>query len=175
VGYTGGRSQNPTYQDIGDHTESVQLDYDPTQTSYAQLLRVFWATPNSCAVSGSRQYMSAVFYHNETQKKLALESRHRESAAKGVPVTTEILPAGMFYLAEDYHQKYLLRDETTLNREFQAMYPDAKDFMNSTAAARVNGYLAGHGTEAMIQSEIDRLGLSPEAKQTLLHLWKHAR
>lgn len=175
VGYTGGRSPNPTYHDLGDHTESVQVDYDPTQTSYAQLLRVFWATPNSCASAGSRQYMSAVFYHGEAQKKLALESRDRQSAARGTPVATEISPAGMFYVAEDYHQKYLLRDETSLNREFQAMYPDAKDFMNSTAAARVNGYLAGHGTEPMIQSEIDGLGLSPEARTTLLRLWKRTR
>jgi peptide-methionine (S)-S-oxide reductase len=175
VGYTGGRSPNPTYRDIGDHTESVQIDYDPTQTSYPQLLRVFWATPNSCAASGSRQYMSAVFYHSEAQKKLALESRDRESAARGTPVSTDILPAGTFYVAEDYHQKYLLREETSLSREFEAMYPNAKDFMNSTAAARVNGYLAGHGSEAMIQSDIDRLGLSPEAKKTLLRLWKRAR
>jgi peptide-methionine (S)-S-oxide reductase len=174
VGYTGGRSPNPTYRDIGDHTESVQIDYDPTQTSYAQLLRVFWATPNSCALSGSRQYMSAVFYHTEAQKKLALESRDRASA-RGTPVSTDVLPAGTFYVAEDYHQKYLLREETSLSREFEAMYPDAKDFINSTAAARVNSYLAGHGSEAMIRSDIDRLGLSLEAKETLLRLWKRAR
>ena len=155
--------------------ESVQVDYDPDRTSYAELLRVFWATPNSCAISGDRRYMSAVFFHNDAQKKLALESRARESAARGIPITTEISPAGMFYVAEDYHQKYFLRDETSLNKEFQAMYADPKDFMNSTAAARVNGYLAGHGTEAMNQSEIDRLGLSPEGKNTLLHLWKRAR
>jgi peptide methionine sulfoxide reductase MsrA len=73
VGYTGGRSPNPTYSNLGDHTESVQVDFDPGQTSYAELLRVFWATPNSCALSGSRQYMSAIFYHNETQKRLALQ------------------------------------------------------------------------------------------------------
>ena len=155
VGYTGGHSPSPTYHALGDHTESVQVDYDPAQISYEQLLRVFWSTPNSCEVPGVRQYMSAVFYHNETQRKLALESRDRESATRWAPVTTEILPAGTFYVAEDYHQKYLLRCETRLSNEFQAMYPEAKEFMNSTAAARVNGYLGGHGTEAMIQSEID--------------------
>jgi hypothetical protein len=55
------------------------------------------------------------------------------------------------------------------------MYPDAKDFMNSTAAARVNGYLAGHGSEEMIRQEIDQFGLSPEARQMLLRLWQQAR
>jgi peptide-methionine (S)-S-oxide reductase len=85
------------------------------------------------------------------------------------------LPAGTFYVAEDYHQKYLLRDESSLYREFETMYPDAKDFMNSTAAARVNGYLGGHGSEAMIQHDIERLGLSAEARNTLLRRWKRAR
>ena len=55
------------------------------------------------------------------------------------------------------------------------MYPDSKDFMNSTAAVRVNGYLAGHGSEEMIRHEIDQLGLSPEARQLLLRLWQRAR
>jgi peptide-methionine (S)-S-oxide reductase len=170
VGYTGGRKKNPTYYNLGDHTETVQVDYDPGQTSYEQLLAVFWATHNPCAQDGNRQYMSAVFYHNDAQKKLALETRDREAATRGTRIATEVLPATAFYGAEDYHQKYLLRGKASLMREFQAMYPDPKDFRNSTAAARVNGYLGGHGSEAMIRKEIDQLGLSPEARQTLLRL-----
>ena len=173
VGYAGGQKKNPTYYSLGDHTETVQVDYDPGQISYAQLLAVFWATPNRCALDGDRQYMSAIFYHNDAQKKLALQARDREAAKGGV--ASEVLPATAFYVAEDYHQKYLLRQETSLMREFRAMYPDAKDFMNSTAAARVNGYLAGHGSEEMIRKEIDQLGLSPEARQMLLRLWQRAR
>jgi peptide-methionine (S)-S-oxide reductase len=173
VGYAGGQKKNPTYYSLGDHTETVQVDYDPGQISYAQLLAVFWATPNRCALDGDRQYMSAIFYHNDAQKKLALQTRDREAAKGGV--ASEVLPATAFYVAEDYHQKYLLRQETSLMREFRAMYPDAKDFMNSTAAARVNGYLAGHGSEEMIRKEIDQLGLSPEARQMLLRLWQRAR
>jgi peptide-methionine (S)-S-oxide reductase len=175
VGYAGGQKKNPSYYNLGDHTETVQVDYDPSQTSYARLLAVFWATPNRCALDGDRQYMSAIFYHNDAQKKLALESRDRESGKTGTRIATEILPATEFYVAEDYHQKYALRQETSLMSEFRAMYPDAKDFMNSTAAARVNGYLAGHGSEKMIRQEIDQLGLSPEARQMLLRLWQRAR
>jgi peptide-methionine (S)-S-oxide reductase len=170
VGYTGGTKQNPTYYHLGDHTETVQVDYDPAQTSYERLLAVFWATHNSCAQSGVRQYMSAVFYHNEAQKMVALKTRDREQAKRGVRIATEILPATVFYVAEDYHQKYLLRSETSLMTEFRAMYPDTKDFTNSTAAARVNGYLGGHGSKEMVDKEIDKLGLSPEARQTLLRL-----
>jgi len=172
VGYAGGQKKDPSYYNLGDHTETVQVDYDPSQTSYARLLAVFWATPNTCALDGDRQYMSAIFYHNDAQKKLALQTRDREAANGGV--VSEVLPATAFYVAEDYHQKYILRQETSLMREFRAMYPDSKDFMNSTAAARVNGYLAGHGSEEMIRQEIDRLGLSPEARQMLLRLWQQA-
>jgi peptide-methionine (S)-S-oxide reductase len=175
VGYAGGRKQNPTYYNLGDHTETVQVDYDPAQTSYEQLLAVFWATHNSCAQTGSRQYMSAVFYANDTQKKIALETRDREQARRRARIATEILPVEAFYVAEDYHQKYLLREEASLMREFQAMYPGPKDFRNSTAAARVNGYLGGHGSEQMIRKEIDQLGLSPEARQRLLHVWERGR
>jgi methionine-S-sulfoxide reductase len=175
VGYTGGSKHNPTYYSLGDHTESVQVDYDPGQTSYEQLLAVFWATHNPCARAGSRQYLSAVFYHNDAQKKLALETRDREAASRGTPIATEVLPATAFYVAEDYHQKYLLRARASLLREFQAMYPDPRDFMNSTAAARVNGYLGGHGSKEMIRKEIAQLGLSPQSRQALLRLWEGAR
>jgi peptide-methionine (S)-S-oxide reductase len=170
VGYAGGRKQSPTYHSLGDHTETVQVDFDPAQTSYEELLEVFWATHNPCAQAGVRQYMSAVFYHNDAQKKLALETRDREAAKRGTRIATEVLPATAFYVAEDYHQKYLLRGKASLMREFQAMYPDPKDFRNSTAAARVNGYLGGHGSEEMIRKEIDQLGLSSESRKALLRL-----
>ena len=172
MGYAGGRKQSPTYHNLGDHTETVQVDYDPAQTSYEQLLAVFWATHNACAQEGSRQYMSAVFYHNDAQKKLAQEALNRLQARRGAPITTAILPVNTFYVAEDYHQKFRLRQEASLMREFKAMYPDPKAFMNSTAAARVNGYLGGNGAEEMIQKEIEQLGLSLEARQRLLRLWR---
>jgi len=160
---------------LGDHTETVQVDYDPVQTSYERLLAVVWATHNACAQNGIRQYMSAVFYHNDAQKKLALETRDHEQAKRGARVTTEILPVRVFYVAEDYHQKYVLRQESSLMKEFKAMYPDPKDFMNSTAAARVNGYLGGHGSKELIRKEMDQLGLSPEARQRLLRVWERGR
>jgi peptide-methionine (S)-S-oxide reductase len=175
VGYAGGRKHNPTYFNLGDYTETVQVDYDPAQTSYEQLLAVFWATHNPCADNGSGQYMSAVFYDNGKQRKLALQTRDREQAQTGVPIATKILPVEAFYIAEDYHQKFLLREEARLMREFAAMYPDPKDFRNSTAAARVNSYLGGHGSKQMIEKEIDQLGLSPEARQRLLRAWERGR
>ena len=77
---------------------------------------------------------------------------------------TDILPAGIFYLAEDYHQKYLLRRNPGLMSEFSRMYPQVRLFIDSTAAAGVNGYLGGHGSTEQLQQEIKRLGLSPKEK-----------
>jgi peptide-methionine (S)-S-oxide reductase len=151
------------------------VDFDPAVTSYERLLAVFWATHNPCARAGTRQYMSAVFYHDEAQKQLALESLRRQEAARGTPVATEVLPVGTFYVAEDYHQKYLLRREGGLLKEFQAMYPGPTGLRDSTAAAHVNGYLGGHGSRELIQKEIDQLGLSPAARQRLLRYWERGQ
>ena len=84
------------------------------------------------------------------------------------PVSTEILPAGPFTLAEGYHQKYYLRQRPDLLAEFEAIYPSAKALAGSTAAARVNGYLAGYGTSAELQAELDGLGLSPNSRRKLV-------
>lgn len=65
VGYAGGSKENPTYYSLGDHSETIQIDYDPTQISYGQLLEVFWNSHNPTYEPWSRQYMSIIFYHSE--------------------------------------------------------------------------------------------------------------
>jgi len=119
--------------------------------------------------------MSAVFYHNDAQKKAAVATRDREAQRQKAPITTALLPLGEFYLAEDYHQKHSLRQNKNLLAEFRAMYPNEKDFFNSTAAARVNGYLGGSGTLADLEREIDRYGLSAEARKALIEQVKRRR
>jgi peptide-methionine (S)-S-oxide reductase len=83
---------------------------------------------------------------------------------------TEIRPAGAFYLAEDYHQKYGLRMERGLVKEFSVMYPAKEGFVNSTAAARVNGYLDGYGSLADLKGDLPGLGLSPTANDQLIRV-----
>ncbi|MBI3857095.1 MAG: peptide-methionine (S)-S-oxide reductase [Planctomycetes bacterium] len=167
VGYCGGTLKDPTYHDLGDHTESIQVDYDPTKMTYDQILDRIWTCHNPCGTAWSRQYMSAIFYEGEAQKKAVLASKARMEEKLGRAVKTAVLPVGKFYLAEDYHQKYELRCNAELSKEFAAIYPEAKDFVNSTAAARVNGYLAGSGTAEQLKKEIDLLGLSAEGKKRL--------
>ena len=166
VGYTGGSTANPTYRNLGDHTETVQIDYDPARVSYEELLDVFWANHNPRSPAFSRQYAAIVFYHDEGQKQAALALKAREEA-RGT-IWTEILPASEFYLAEDYHQKHRLQNERALAQAFRSIYPDASDWIDSTAAARINGFLGGHGTLEQLEAEIDSYGLSPAGRERLL-------
>jgi peptide methionine sulfoxide reductase msrA/msrB len=117
VGYTGGITKNPTYRDVctddTGHAESVQVTYDPSQTSYEELVRQFFSfhDPTQLNRQGpdvGTQYRSAVFYHNEEQKRIAEKVRAEieKSGEFRKKIVTEIVPASKFYEAEEYHQKY---------------------------------------------------------------------
>lgn len=168
MGYAGGEKKQPTYRSLGDHTETVQVDFDPTVISYQELLDVFWASHIPGFRSWSRQYQNVVFYHNDEQKQMAEESKARVAAKTGGEVHTAILPATEFTLAEDYHQKYYLRQVPGLWRELSRIYPDLPSLVNSTVAARMNGYVAGYGSVSQLEEELPGLGLSPDAGRQLL-------
>jgi len=168
VGYTGGTVPNPTYRSLGDHAEAIQIDFDPRRTSYAELLGVFWSNHNPCARPWSRQYMSAIFYHDSHQRRLAESTGKQVAKARGAEVRTLVEEIDTFYLAEDYHQKYRLRRDSALVAEYLAVYPKTSDFVNSTAITRVNGYLGGHGALAGLEKDLPRLGLSAGAAEKLL-------
>jgi len=168
VGYAGGTSTDPTYYNLGGHTETVQVDYDPTKISYDELLNVFWNSHDPTAFVFSRQYQSIIFVHNEEQQRLALQSKQQEEAKLGAKITTEIIPYTAFYPAEGWHQKYYLRQIPDLMADFKAMYPDAGNFIDSTAAARINGYIGGYGSADTLQKELASYGLSPTGNKALL-------
>jgi len=168
VGYAGGQKTNPTYYNLGDHSETIQIDYDPAQITYAELLEIFWGSHNPTAPSIGRQYASSILYHNEEQKRLAEESKAREEARRGRKLYTDIVPFAAFYRAEGYHQKYVLQSAPDFMSEFNAIFSREEDFVNSTAAARVNGYLGSQGDLNQLQTELDGLGLSPGASEKLL-------
>jgi hypothetical protein len=110
--------------------------------------------------------MSIIFVHDAEQRRLAEVSKARLEEKLGRKVFTEIVDYRNFTLAEDYHQKYRLRN-STLVREFQTMYRNLADFIDSTAVTRTNGYLGGHGSVEVLETEIDRLGLSEVSKEKL--------
>ena len=117
VGYTGGQTRNPTYEQVSaggtGHAESVQIAYDPSRISYEQLLDVFWhnidpLTADAQFCDHGNQYRTAIFYHDDTQKRLAEASKQAIAKSLKVPgpIVTEIVPAGQFWPAEEYHQDY---------------------------------------------------------------------
>jgi peptide methionine sulfoxide reductase msrA/msrB len=116
-GYTGGHSENPSYKEVSaggtGHTEAVQVIYDPEKVSYEALLDIFWrhvdpTDPGGQFVDRGSQYRTAIFYHDEEQKRLAEESKRALEQEKVFdrPIVTEIVPFERFYTAEDYHQDY---------------------------------------------------------------------
>ncbi|MCB4204853.1 peptide-methionine (R)-S-oxide reductase MsrB [Deferribacterales bacterium Es71-Z0220] len=121
-GYTGGHVENPTYRDVSSgytgHFEAVEVTYDPLKVSYEDLLNVFWQNVDPTDDGGQfvdrgSQYHTAIFYHNDTQKRLAKESKNRiaNSGRFDKPIATQILEAKKFYKAEDYHQDYYKKDK----------------------------------------------------------------
>jgi peptide-methionine (S)-S-oxide reductase len=160
-------SENPTYSNLGDHIETVEVDFDPSVISYGELLDVFWANHDPRERPRRRQYMSAIFTRSDEQKKLAIGARSREAVRRNGRIYTEILPASRFHLAEAYHQKYMLRGRPELMKEYEAMYPSFGDLLASRAVTRVNGYVAGNGTCDSLRGELDGLGLSPAGRKRL--------
>ena len=170
VGYAGGTQAEPTYYNLGDHSESIQIDYDPSVITYDALLDLFWEAHSPTFPSYLRQYASLILYHDEEQRRLAEESKRREEERVGMTLHTEILPLERFYPAEDYHQKHDLRGNQALLSAMAAIYPNSDDLRDSTAAARVNGYLAGYGTPEELEADKERLGLPPEAYEELARI-----
>jgi len=115
VGYTGGQKKNPTYEEVSaggtGHAESIEIVYDPGKLSYEKLLDVFWHNVDPFARDAQfcdhgHQYRTAIFYHDETQRRLAEESKARLAKRFGRAIETEIVAATEFWRAEDYHQRY---------------------------------------------------------------------
>lgn len=116
VGYTGGKSKNPSYEQVcsdrSGHAEAVEVEFDPAKVSFEKLLGLFWSihdptTLNRQGPDEGTQYRSAIFYHSEEQKKAAFLSRGQQQHKRSKKIVTEIVPATTFYRSEEYHQNYL--------------------------------------------------------------------
>jgi peptide-methionine (S)-S-oxide reductase len=123
-GYTGGRTADPTYEQVSagrtGHAEAVEIVYDPGKVTYSQLLDVFWRnidplTANAQFCDTGSQYRAAIFVHDETQRRLAEESKRTVAQRLRKPVVTEIVTAAKFWPAEDYHQDYYKKNPIRYN------------------------------------------------------------
>lgn len=159
VGYAGGTDPDPSYFSLGDHTEVVQVDYDPEVLSYEDLLEVFWKNHDWVSTAPKRQYRSVVLAHDDDQyetahrERTALEDRTGRSAA----IDLERLEA--FHLAESAHQKYELRSRPIVGDELENLYGDS--FVDSTVVARLNGFAAGYGEPNRREAFLAAVDLPP--------------
>ncbi|CAG2111178.1 unnamed protein product [Medioppia subpectinata] len=168
VGYTGGSTPDPTYKNLKDHIEVVKVVFDPKLVTYEELLSVFWSSHDPTFVT-KRQYMSAIFYNNSQQRLLIQESLEAQQRQLSEPIVTQILPFNVYYLAEDYHQKYFLRKHQSLLLEIGLTNSEV---VLSPVAARLNAYCAGFGSTLQLDNELKRFGLhlSPHNHQLIQHL-----
>jgi peptide methionine sulfoxide reductase msrA/msrB len=148
-GYTGGSMANPTYEEVSSgstrHVEAVKVVYDPQKVSYAKLLEIFWTHVNPTDAGGQfvdrgNQYVSAIFYADETERRLAERSKQKlaETGVFAEPIATEILPLGPFYTAEDYHQDYYKKNP--LRYKWYRSRSGRDDFLKETWADASFGF-----------------------------------
>jgi peptide-methionine (S)-S-oxide reductase len=146
------------------------LEYNPKEVAYEELLKLFFNKHSPEYDAAVRQYASAIFYHDDSQRKAALEALEQAQQERGAKLYTIVMPYEIFYLAESYHQKYYLQMVEILKSDIKSCYPRFSDIIDSTAAARINGYLKGLGSIEGLLEEIDALGLSDKGKKRLIEI-----
>lgn len=167
VGYCGGQKPQPTYHDLGRHTETVEIDFDPQQISYEALLGLYFASHNPRRPAIKRQYASVIFYHGSEQREVAHAEAARVADELGENISTDIVEAPTFWRAEDRHQKYRLQRLGEVFEEYRERFDTFDDLVDSTAVARANGYAAGYGDAAKFADDAPQLGLSDHALQQI--------
>ncbi|WP_324663757.1 peptide-methionine (S)-S-oxide reductase MsrA [Haloarcula sediminis] len=165
AGYAGGTEPDPSYYSLGDHTEVVQVEYDPDAVGYEELLDVFWANHDPFSAPHKRQYRGVVLVHDDAQRAAAEASAAALSERTGQSVETAVESLDAFTLAEDYHQKYELRSTPVLGDELADIY--GPSLVDSTVAARLNGFVAGHGDADQRAALLADVALSPAALSEL--------
>jgi len=167
VGYAGGTTSDPTYRNIGDHTECIQVDFDPEQISYELLLDEFFGMHDATRAAYSTQYASLVLAETDAQRHAAFEASARYGSFLGRRVVTQIRPLERFHAAEDYHQKYGLRNDRVLLAELRGYYPGDVALRESTAAMRLNGFAYSGGRASLLAREIESYGLTETGQRHL--------
>ncbi|CAD6192172.1 unnamed protein product [Caenorhabditis auriculariae] len=162
VGYAGGTTNEPTYKKIGDHTEITEVQYDPKLISYRQLLEFFWSHHNPLE-RRTKQYQSAIIYENMDQKAEAMKSLD-EAKKKFGNVETYIVPLDIFYQAEDYHQKYWLRNKKEILDQLSVT---DGDIAQGVLCTKLNAYAAGYTDFEELELLAKDYELSPSLVQTI--------
>lgn len=160
MGYTGGTDPDPTYTHMGGHSETVDLRYDPSVVTYEDLLAIFWKYHDATSPT-SPQYRSAIYYHSQEQRRLAEKTLAEEASKTVKPICTAVEKASRFTNAENYHQKYFLRQHHKL---LQILDLSDEDLITSHVATKLNGYLGRCGNKAQFEQDKENLKLTTKVR-----------
>jgi peptide-methionine (S)-S-oxide reductase len=172
VGFAGGVHPSPTYRKLGDHTETVEIQYDPEIVPLESILTVFWSSHRPANINEYKgaQYKSLVLYRDESQHQVIQEMMKKlESSATGRP-DTEVAPYTGFYPAEERHQKYYLKRYPHALEQLLTLYPQHDELVCSTLAARLNGIAKGFTNLSTVIEEIRTWDMASEEQMRLIHL-----
>lgn len=172
VGYCGGETRSPTYDAVADHTETIEIDFDPERTSYQELLDVFFSAHDARrpTVAVGRSYRSAVFYHDDGQRRLAETACDGIVRRTGRPIATTVEPieGTRFWLAERHHQKFHAQQVHWLAGLFDSHYETTEQLVADPATTRVNAAIGGHLDLERFERDLPGLGLPPPITERLL-------
>lgn len=173
-GYSGGKADSPNYHDLKDHTETLQIQFDPKIVSYRRLLEIFWES-HDYVTPIKTQYKSAIYYLTAEQKAVAEETRDLVIQGKlgqpklhGQKILTSIEAATALHVAEIYHQKYTLQCNAEVIKHLK--FENRSKITDSILATRLNGYLAGYGNLQVFLNEVDEWVLPFHVKLHLLRV-----
>ncbi|XP_054154508.1 peptide methionine sulfoxide reductase MsrA-like [Oppia nitens] len=172
VGYTGGSTPQPTYRQLGDHTEVVKVVFNDKLITYQELLDIFWSAHDPTYLF-KQQYQSAIYTSDSVQHQLATELLSAKQSQSSKPIVTKIFQLKQYYLAEDYHQKYFLRKHPEIINELGLTDGQLVD---SPVASRLNSYCAGFGSRQQFLDDIgqqlsnNKLLINETNQQTIIKL-----
>lgn len=177
VGYAGGTTNQPTYRDMGDHSETVEIGFDADLISIDTLLETFWSNHNPVNINGykGRQYQSLLLYRDERQAEAFNRVKERMENAKGHRLDTEIAPWAAFYPAEARHQKYYLKRYPDALEKLGGLYGSEEALLRSTLAARLNGVAKGYANLAPVLKEIQGWPIGPGERAAMIERLRRIR
>ncbi|OKL37700.1 peptide-methionine (S)-S-oxide reductase MsrA [Domibacillus mangrovi] len=177
VGFAGGTKESPTYRSMGDHTETIEVDFNPEMLSFEEILHVFWNnhTSTNRVNYKERQYMSILFYHDEQQKEAILNVKKELEDERKETIETEVVPYSGFALAEAHHQKYYLKRFSIAIDLLNTHYPSVDAFTHSTLIARLNGFVREFGTLNDIKNEVSEWNIREDSREIVLNILKNIR
>ena len=173
MGYSGGSFSTPTYDDAGDHIETVRVEYDPRTISYGQLLELFMCWYCGTPPDAAPRRAPCIFVRDAKERRLAQAAADRSILCGRSYPRSRIVPVKPFHPAEAWCQKYYLRRVPWLFEELMVLYGEEEGLLRSTSATRLNAFLglpAVPSPRCSLPEDIDLYGLTPYAVQALQHL-----